>query len=136
MPDYRLTPAGETSPTVTLYSESMKDIPRRQTHNIERHDTIKGAAPGSGSAGLNPGEIRFDGLWLGASAASIADTFRNDFVDDPTVTRLDVQAIDDSGTFISSRYNGTYRIAEETRVDKSVAHSDRNWRYRILLIED
>jgi hypothetical protein len=135
MPDYDLTPAGGGT-TIRLYEESLDDIPRQQAHGVERHGTIAGGAPTSDSTGLEPGEIRFRGHWLGADAAAIADAFQTDILDDSTVERVDVQAVDDSGAAVASRYNGTYRIADETRVDRVVAQSDANWRYSIILIED
>jgi hypothetical protein len=135
MPDYDLTPAGGGT-TIRLYEESLDEIPRQQVHGVERHGTIEGAAPESNSTGREPGEIRLRGHWLGADAAAIADAFRADILDDSTVERVDVQAVDGSGTAVASRYNGTYRIADDTRVDRVVAQSDANWRYAIILIED
>lgn len=135
MPNYDITPAGGGT-TIRLYEESLADIPRRQVHGVERHDPIAGGAPASNSTGLEPGEIRFRGHWLGADAAAIADAFETDILDASTVERVDVQAVDASGSDVASRYNGTYRIADETRVDRVVAQSEANWRYTIILIED
>lgn len=135
MTNYRTTPAGESSPTVTFYGDSMNNLPRQQATNVERHDAIAGSNPGADQAGLEPGQIRFEGYWFGANAEDIATTFRDGFLDDPAVERVDVEARD-GGQFASSPFNGTYQIAEESRVDQVDPQSRRNWQYRIVLIED
>lgn len=135
MPDYHLTPASGSSPTVVLYAETMPSIPRRQQHEVERHDNVTGT-PSSDTAGLNPGDIQFQGRWFGDKAETIATTFRDDFLDDIAVERVDVQAVDSGGNDVSDALNGTYRIADGSAIDRAVAQSGNHWEYNIILIED
>jgi hypothetical protein len=125
-----ITPENASTPVVRLYDDSMDPISRGQTHNVETHATLEGnplADPGD--EGLAPGEVVFDGRWFGADASTLADRLRT-ILDDVGITTVDVNGV--SGT---SEYDGSYRIAEESRVDRVVPQSDAAYRYRIKLIE-
>lgn len=134
--NYDVTPAGKTSPVVRLYGDSMEPIERAQKHVAERHAVIAGATPASDSNGLQPGEEGFRGFWFGSDAATLATRLRDKIIDDPDVERVDVQAVDDSGTNVSSPYNGTYRIADAATVGQPAPGTDTLWRYDLRLIED
>jgi len=135
MVNYVLKPAGAASDTVKLPGHSLAPIPRRQTHQAERHDNITGGV-GATADGLQPGDIKFDGYWWGANAEDIAVEFRDKISDDISVDRVDVQAVDDAGNNVSSPYNGTYVIADNTEIGQTDPNSPRGYRYQITLIED
>lgn len=134
--NYDITPAGGSSPKVRLYNDSLDAITRSQMSAVQRHGTIEGSRPNSTFDGLQPGDVGFHGFWLGNNASDLADTLRVDFYDNESTTRVDVQAVDGSGTNQNSPYNGTYKLADEGSIDKPVSNEDRIWEYRMLLVED
>lgn len=130
-----MRPAGQTSPIVTFYSSSLDKLDRNQVNVAEKHAVVEGGDPKSDASGLEPGEILFHGFWLGTSAEQMAGRLRDEFIDDPTVTRVEIQAGDDTGS-VSSPYNGTYVIAEPARITQPVSDEPELWEYRLQLIED
>lgn len=131
-----VVPTSTPPPGVRLYGDSMEPIERRQTTQVERHETlIDGGAPTSDTESLGPGDVVFRGTWLGADASALADRLRAILNDDDSF-RVDVQARDQQGNAVSSRYNGTYRLADESIVRQSAAGIDEAWEYRLILIED
>jgi hypothetical protein len=105
-------------------------VARSQTHNVDRHGTIEGSGIAEpGDQGLQPGELQLRGYWLGSSASDLADRLRA-ILDDATVRKVDLSTV---GT--TSRYDGTYRIAEKSAVGQVAPGRDGAWEYSIRLIE-
>jgi hypothetical protein len=129
MDDLELTPAGDSSPVVTLPKDSMGEVMRAQEHEVERHGATSGQ-PGSDFAGLKPGEIRLQGEWVGTNAESLASDYKT-ILNDETVDRVDV-----SGANSSTQYDGTYRISENARRPQPAPQTDLIYSYDIRLIED
>jgi hypothetical protein len=131
-----VVPTSTPPPGVRLYGDSMEPIERRQTTQVERHETVvNGGAPTSDTESLGPGDVVFRGTWLGADASTLADRLRT-ILNDDTVFRVNVQARDQAGNSVGSRYNGTYRLADESVVRQSATGIAEAWEYRIILIED
>lgn len=136
MPHFTITPAGSSSPTVVLYEDSLEIEARTQRHQVERHGVIEGGTPASDSDGLEPGVLPIHGFWLGTEAESIATRLIDDFLDDPSVERVDLQAVNDNGTNVSSPHNGTYRLSDDEEVRQRVGTEAECWEYRLRLTED
>jgi len=133
---YALSPEGQ-SDGVVLYHDSLHPPRRVQSAGSERHGTIEGATPAADPSGLEPGTLLFEGYWLGADAGDIADKLRSLFFDDPSTTEVSVQALDGSGSEVSSPYNGTYLLADIPNGQQTLEESAINvWHYWIPLIED
>lgn len=135
MTNYDIHPLDSDLPGVRLYGDSLEPLTRNQTHVAERHSVIEGATPSSDSDGIQPGDVTFQGTWLGADAAALADRLR-EILDDPSVTRVQVDGVDESGTSVNTPYDGEYRIADQTAVEQTVPGRDEAWDYGITLIED
>ena len=128
MTDYDVNAVGKTLDTVRLYGDSLDPIRRGQRHQTVRHDVIDGATPSSDSNGLEPGEIRLAGRWVGADAATLADRLRT-ILNDPDITEVDVTTVTGS-----SEIDGRYRLTDEEVVER-LTDSDAAWRYELTLIE-
>jgi len=76
MTDYDILPKTALD-GVRLYGDSMQPIQRGQTHQAERHAVISGGSPASNSTGLDPGQIRMAGTWLGSDAKALASELPN-----------------------------------------------------------
>lgn len=138
MTNYDITPLGSSLPGVRLYGDSMQALPRPQSHPADAHAVQAGGPPSSGSDGVEPGRVTFEGTWLGIDASDLAGRLR-DILNDTSVLRVDVQAVDDSGTDVTSPYNGEYRIATTQRdpeVAQTIPGNPLAWEYRLPLIED
>jgi len=129
MDDLELTPADSSSPEITLPKDSMGEVTRAQEHQIERHGATSGQ-PGSDTAGLEPGEIRLQGEWVGTDAQSYASDYKT-ILNNETIERVDV-----SGANSSTQYDGTYRISENARRPQPAPQTDLIFSYDIRLIED
>lgn len=134
MPNYDVHPEGDDTVGVRLYGESLEILDRRQQHDTEAHSAIAGSQPGVDAAGLEPGQLAFRGFWLGDDAETLATDFRDNISDDAAVTTVEVQA-GENGSSVSSPYDGTYRIAEQTQVGQPVEGVAELWNYQLILIE-
>lgn len=131
-----VVPTSTPPPGVRLYGDSMEPIERRQETSVERHATVvNGGAPTSDTESLAPGDLVLRGTWLGADASALADRLRV-ILDDEDVTQVTVQVRDQQANAVSSRYNGTYRLADESVVTQSATGIEEAWDYRIILVED
>jgi len=125
-----ITPDGDSTPKVRLYEDSMDVTTRGQQHQVQKHAVLEGSnLPEPGDEGLQPGEIQFSGRWFGTDASTLADRLET-ILDDTSVTKVNVAAA--SG---SSRYDGTYRLADRSETTKVLQNDDRVYRYTIILIE-
>lgn len=127
-------PPDSDTPLITFYVSGLDRIERIQQTNVTGHDTISGS-PGSTTAGLEPGDLLLRGFWRGTKASDMASRLRDDALDATGVERLELQAGDSNGS-VTSPYDGTYRIADESRVVQPDSKRDQLWQYRLILIED
>lgn len=134
MPDYDLTPADASTPLVRLYADALTRIPRGQTNEADAPPMAPGVSPTAVHDGVAAASVRFRGAWLGTEASTLADRLRT-MLNDPTISEVELQAVDDSGTNIAAPYNGTYILGGESRVEQSTPTDDRAWVYEIRLNE-
>lgn len=128
MTDYDLLPKTSLD-GVRFYGDSMAPIQRGQSQQTERHGVLTGGSPASNSTGLEPGEIRIRGTWLGSDAKALADRLRAIF-DDPDTETV---TIDTVGT--TTEFDGDYRLADDETIEQIVAGNDAAYRYQLTLIE-
>jgi len=132
--NYTLTPADDIVPEQTLYGDSLDAITRSQTRDIERL-SVRGADPVSENTGIQPGTLTLRGYYLGSKAADRATALRDNFISAPSIDKIDLQAVDESGSDVANPFNGTYRLADEATVQQRVAFSDAIWSYTLPLVE-
>lgn len=136
MTNYDITPNGSATPLVRLYDDSLDVIDRDQLQATEKHAVIEGGTPDSDTDGLEPGEIRFRGYWFGSDAETLAvDRLQNGIIDDSSVTQVDVQAVDDAGSNVTSPRNGIYRLTDQLSVRQVSPATPNAWEYDLRLIE-
>lgn len=136
--NYDLTPAGEGSPAVRIFGATLQESPKRaQTRTIARQGLLGGdptAQQASEQTGVEPGVHRFVGWWLDPDTAPELVNRLETILNDPTTERVDLQAVDGNGDPVSSRYNGSYRLGDETRLTQ-LAPEEETWRFDIRLTE-
>jgi len=129
--DLDITPAGDSTPRIRLYRDSLDATTREQPHQVQRHETQPGNPKESDTSGIGPADIVFRGDWLGTDASTLADRLES-ILDDDDVERVDV-----SGANNSTRYDGTYRLADRNVQDvQQAAQTDAVFSYELRLIED
>jgi len=134
MPNYDLAPADASTPLVRLYEETLTRIPRGQQNEAEAPPMAVGVSPTAVPDGVAAASVTLRGVWLGTEASTLADRLRT-ILDDPTISEIELQAVDDSGTDVAAPYNGTYVLGGESRVDQQTPTDDRVWTYEIRLNE-
>lgn len=134
MPDYDITPDGQPTPKIRLYENALARIPRDQQNEAEAPAMEVGVDPVSEPSGVAAASVTLRGIWLGTDASTLADRLRT-ILKDASITAVDVQAVDSSGTAVSSPLNGTYTLAGESRVEQPAPTDDRAWTYEIRLSE-
>lgn len=121
--EYRITPAGETSPRTPIPADTLG--PGRQGTGRQRQgnksapsslvDTNgSGANPTTAATSISPSEVRLQGAWRGSDAAQIAEDFQSDFLASNTVDEIDLTAPNRSGP---DPLTGTYVITSESAID-------------------
>jgi len=128
MTNYDLLPINSALPGVRLYGDSMQAIRRGQNQVAERHANVTGST-GSTSDGLQPGEVRLSGTWLGSDAKALADRLRA-IVDD-----IDVEEVSIDSVNTTTELDGDYRLADEQTIERVATETDAAWRYEIRLLE-
>lgn len=124
-----ITPANAASPQIRLYRDSLDAIDLRQRHSATRHETLTGSNPGSDTDGIGPVDVIFRGDWVGSDASTLADRLES-ILDDQSVEKVDV-----AGQNNSTRYDGTYRLAESPGDTQPVPQTDAIFQYELRLIQ-
>jgi hypothetical protein len=128
--DLDITPAGQATPQVRLYKDSLDAIDLSQPHNAQPQSTIEGAAPTASNAGIGPVDLILRGDWVGADASVLADRLES-ILNDQSVERVDV-----AGANIATRYDGTYYLAESPGNVLPAPQTDLLFSYEIRLVEE
>lgn len=135
MTDYDLVPADSSiNAGVRAYGDSLKPLTRKQRHGAATETFEPDVTPVTAPDGLAPGQVNFNGQWLGSDASALADRLR-EIANDAGTSELSVQAVDSAGNTVSEPVNGTYVIAEEIVVEQVVPGNDAAWSYDVLLSE-
>lgn len=128
--DLDVTPAGASTPKIRLYRDSLDAVDLTQPHDAERHETIAGADPASDTKGIGPVDLVLRGEWVGTDASTLADRLES-ILDDQSVERVDV-----AGASKSTRYDGTYRLAEQPGDAQPAPQTDLLFSYELRLIKE
>jgi hypothetical protein len=128
-------PPDSDTPVITFYVSGLDAIERIQQTDVERHAVLPGGSTAADTSGIQSGDIRLHGYWRGTKASDMASRLRDDAIDDTSVEKLTLQAGDSNGT-VSSPYNGTYRIGDQSRVTQPDSKETTFWEYDLVLIED
>lgn len=134
MPNYDITPEGSSTPKIRLYDNALTKVPRSQENAAESPTMAQSAPPKSEPDGLAAAGVRFRGVWLGTDASALAERLRT-MLNDESVGKVDVQAVDGTGNGTQSPYNGTYTLDGESRVEQTTPATDSAWEYDIRLTE-
>jgi len=135
MTDYDLVPNDSALDGVRCYGDSLGPLTREQEHGAAIETFEPEVAPTTAADGLAPGQINFNGQWLGSEASALADRLRSIAADAGT-TELTVQAVDSAGNNVADPVNGTYVIAEDISVEQVVPGKDVAYSYDITLSEE
>jgi len=127
--DLDVTPADTSTPKIRLYRDSLDVIKRDQPHIANRKEVVSGS-PASDTEGIGPADIIFKGDWLGTDASTLADRLET-ILDDASIERVTV-----SGASNTTRYDGTYRLAERAGDTEEAPQTDTVFSYELRLIED
>ena len=135
MTDYDLVPNDSSiNPGVRCYGDSLKPLTRKQRHGAATETFEPDVTPVTAADGLAPGQVGFNGQWLGSDAAALADRLR-EIANDAGTSELTVQAVDSAGNNVADPVNGTYVIDEAISVEQVVPGNDAAWSYDITLSE-
>lgn len=125
-----VTPKGESTPKLRLYRDSLDAIDLSQPHQAPSHATIEGGNPSvAGATQIGPVDVVFRGDWVGDDAATLADRLET-ILDDQSVEKVDV-----AGQNNTTRYDGTYRLAEQPGRAEAAPQTDAVFSYELRLIE-
>lgn len=100
-PDFRLTPAGESSPRLPIPADTLGAGGRgtgaqRQGKDAARQALVdpngSGSDPASTPTKILPSEVRLRGAFRGDAAPNLADQLKQDFLTDPSVNKVDLEA--------------------------------------------
>ncbi|AFH22020.1 hypothetical protein OSG_eHP14_00200 [environmental Halophage eHP-14] len=128
--DLDVTPAGSSTPKIRLYRDSLDAVDLAQPHTAQRHESIPGNSPDSTTAGIGPVDVVFRGDWVGTGASTLADRLET-ILDDQSVEKVDV-----AGATDSTRYDGTYRLAEQPGDTQPAPQTDAVFSYELRLIKE
>jgi len=125
-----VTPANASTPKVRLYRDSMDAVDLAQQHNANPHETLPGFLPSSTTEGIAPVDVVFRGDWLGSEASILADRLET-ILNDPDIVKVDV-----AGENSSTRYDGTYRLAERPGDTQPAPQTDAVFNYELRLLKE
>lgn len=124
-----ITPDGDSTPKIRLYRDSLDAVDLTQPHVAQRHETLPGSDSDSDTTGIGPVDVVFRGDWVGSDASTLADRLES-ILDDDSVEKVSV-----SGENNTTRYDGTYRIAEQPGNVQPAPQTDNLFTYELFLIE-
>jgi len=125
-----VTPANATTPKIRLYRDSLDAVDLAQQHRTNPHETLPGSSPGSTTEGIGPADVVFRGDWVGSDASILADRLETILGDQ------DVERVDVAGENTTTRYDGTYRLAEQPGDTQPAPQTDAVFSYELRLIKE
>lgn len=121
--DFRITPSGESLPRIPIPADTLGPSGRgtgrtQQGREVAQSGLVdvngSSSTPTSTATKALPGRVELRGAWRGDGAASIADTFKTDFLADDSVDAVDFEAPGRSGP---TPLTGTYTLGSESAID-------------------
>lgn len=129
--DYRLTPAGASTPRIPIAADTLgagrrgtgEQTQGRATAASPLVDTngTTGGDPTTLATKVLPTSLRLRGAFRGANAAELADRLKTEFLANDAVNEVDLSAPNQSGT---DPLTGTYVIGAESSIDPIVPQVD------------